>query len=131
MVFTASLVESEAVSLALNSIGVRAHHVEGAQKDDLRRAIIGDFAKGKCSVLTNQKLLTTGYDCPAVSNVFLTSKVNSPILFEQMVGRAARGTRTGGSRRSTIWQFDDHLAIHGLPQSYYRYKDYEWSLNQT
>jgi superfamily II DNA or RNA helicase len=92
-----------------------------------RYAIISAFERHKISVLVNQRLLATGYDCPAVTDVLLLTRIGSPILFEQIVGRAARGPRTGGSRVGTIWEFDDHLAMHGLPSSYYRYKDYDWS----
>lgn len=127
LVFTSSVIESEALTMTLRNSGITSHHVDGRQSDNSRRFKLSEFASGKVMVVTNQKLLTTGYDCPAVSNVFLTARVSSPILFEQMVGRGARGPRTGGSRRSTIWQFEDHLAIHGLPQSYYRYLDYEWN----
>jgi DNA repair protein RadD len=127
LVFTSSVVESEALTMVLKHSGITSHHVDGRQSDNSRRFKLHEFASGKAMVVTNQKLLTTGYDCPAVSNVFLTARVTSPILFEQMVGRAARGPRTGGSRRSNIWQFEDHLTIHGLPQSYYRYLDYEWN----
>ncbi len=35
-------------------------------------------------------LLTTGVDVPKISNLVFLRKVNSRILFEQMLGRAAR-----------------------------------------
>lgn len=127
LVFAQSVAESEALALVLTSAGISASHVDGQISEYSRRNRINRFASRKTSVLINQRLLSTGYDCPAVSDVVVIPRVSSAILFEQMVGRAARGPRTGGSGLSTIWQFDDHLAIHGLPQSYYRYKDYEWS----
>jgi DNA repair protein RadD len=130
LVFCKSVQDSVALSYALCDRGVQALHVEGTQSEALRRERIGLFAQSKCLVLTNQKLLATGYDCPAVDNVYLVAKVGSPILFEQMVGRAARGVRTGGSRRSTIWEFDDHLSLHGLPQSYYRYQEFGWRVEK-
>jgi DNA repair protein RadD len=130
LVFCKSVQDSVALSYALRDRGVQALHVEGNQSEALRRERIGLFAQAKCLVLTNQKLLATGYDCPAVDNVYLVAKVGSPILFEQMVGRAARGVRTGGSRRSTIWEFDDHLGLHGLPQSYYRYQEFGWRVEK-
>jgi DNA repair protein RadD len=78
-------------------------------------------------VLANQHLLAVGYDCPAVTDVVIQNKISSLILFEQIVGRAARGPLTGGSRVASVWEFEDHLALHGLPQSYYRYRDYDWT----
>lgn len=127
LVFAQSVAESEAIAIVLNGSGISASHVDGQLSEQVRRSRIARFASGKTTVLVNQRLLSTGYDCPAVSDIAVIPRVSSSILFEQMVGRAARGPRTGGSGLSTIWQFDDHLAIHGLPQSYYRYLDYEWN----
>ena len=126
LVFMGSVAEAIALSLVLQVSGVDAEYVEGGLDDSERDARLKRFERGETQVLLNQKLLTTGYDCPAVSDLVLGYRVNSPVLFEQMVGRAVRGPLTGGSPQSRVWQFDDHLKIHGLPQSYYRYRDYDW-----
>jgi DNA repair protein RadD len=126
LVFTASVAEAVVLAEAIRSRGRNALDVHSGLSDVERDRRISAFGSGKAQVMTNQRLLATGYDCPAVSDVVLTSKVGSPILFEQMVGRAARGPQTGGDPKATVWQFDDHLAVHGLPQSYYRYRDFEW-----
>ena len=78
------------------------------------------------AVAADALVLATGYDCPAIRHVILATQIRSPIMFEQIVGRASRGPLVGGHAKSTVWQFDDHLAAHGLPQSYYRYSDYDW-----
>lgn len=126
LVFTASVAGALAGESWLNQRGVSAAYVEGQLDEQERRRRLSLFETGTISVLINQKLLTTGYDCPAVTDVIIEPRVGSPILFEQMVGRAARGPAVGGAAVSTIWQFDDHLEIHGLPQSYYRYRDFQW-----
>ncbi len=127
LVFTASVAGAVVLGEALRSVGVRAEEVHAGMSRDRRRSLIEGFASGRIDVLTNQRLLSTGYDCPAISDVLILGKVGSPILFEQIVGRAARGPATGGSSVATVWDFDDHLALHGLPQSYYRYRDFDWS----
>jgi superfamily II DNA or RNA helicase len=127
LTFATSVPESMALAFLLNNRGVPSAHLDGETDESIRRAILEDFKKGKFKVLFNQKLLSTGYDCPAVSDVVIIPKIGSAILFEQMVGRAARGPRTGGTTKSRIWQFYDHLDLHGLPSSYYRYKDFGWS----
>ncbi len=127
LVFAGSVAGAVVAAEAVRSLGQQAGVVHAAMSDSERRRVIADFSSGKIRVLTNQKLLATGYDCPAISDLILVSRVGSPILFEQIVGRAARGPRTGGSRRSTVWEFDDHLSLHGLPQSYYRFRDFDWS----
>lgn len=127
LTFATSVPESMALAFLLNERGVPSAHLDGETDENIRRTILEDFKKGKFKVLFNQKLLSTGYDCPAVSDVVIIPRIGSAILFEQMVGRAARGPRTGGTAKARIWQFHDHLAIHGLPSSYYRYKDFGWT----
>ncbi len=127
LVFTKSVAEAVALSAALQEAGLPAAHVDGRLSEGERRRRIAAFQSGEIKLLLNQRLLATGYDCPAVSDLVLATEVRSPILFEQMVGRAARGPSTGGSSLARIWEFDDHLALHGLPSSYYRYRDYDWA----
>jgi superfamily II DNA or RNA helicase len=127
LVFAKSISDAKILTAALKAKGVFAEFVDGELADAERQARLSRFATGETQVIVNQKLLTTGYDCPAVSDVLIQHKISSSIMFEQMVGRAARGPMIGGAHESRIWQFDDHLAIHGLPSSYYRYKDFEWS----
>lgn len=126
LVFAKNLSEAEALTLVLNHQGVKAWFIEGRTPEDQRRKILHDFSNCSQGVLVNQKLLATGYDCPAVTDVVLGYKVGSPILFEQMVGRVARGPRTGGTRRAKVWEFDSHLEMHGEPQAYIRFKDEHW-----
>ena len=124
--FTRNVAESVALSFALRKNDISADYVDSRMRIEEREDKLERFAAGQISVLLNQRLLATGYDCPAVSDVVLGSRIGSPVLFEQMVGRAARGPLTGGSSVARIWDFDDHLSIHGLPQSYYRFRDFEW-----
>jgi DNA repair protein RadD len=127
LVFTGSVAAAIVLADALRSKGVPAAAVHSETPSEDRRQRILDFERGKTHVLTNQRVLATGYDCPAVTDVAILPRISSPILFEQIVGRAARGPRTGGWRTATVWDFDDHLKLHGRPQSYYRYRDFDWA----
>ncbi len=127
LVFSGSVAGAIVTASALRSCGVGSEAVYSELGTSERDSRISRFGSGEISVLVNQRLLATGYDCPAVSDVVIASKIGSPVLFEQIVGRGARGPKTGGGSRSTIWQFEDHLALHGLPQSYYRYRDFDWA----
>ena len=127
LVFTSSVAAAQALSLALTQKEVAANWVSGSMSLNERQSRIQSFATGMTQVLANQRLLATGYDCPAVTDVIIQTKISSTILFEQIVGRVARGPLTGGARTGTVWQFEDHLLLHGLPQSYYRYRDYDWT----
>ena len=127
LVFTKTVAEAVALATVLQEAGLPASYVDGRLSEYERRERLAAFRVGETRLLLNQKLLATGYDCPAVSDLILATEVRSPILFEQMVGRAARGPATGGSSLARIWEFDDHLGLHGLPSSYYRYRDYDWA----
>lgn len=126
LVFAATVPGAIVLAEALRRRGLRAEALHSETPSIRRKRVVSDFADGQIEVLVNHRLLATGYDCPAVSDVLILGPVGSPILFEQIVGRAARGPRTGGASIATVWDFDDHLKLHGLPNSYYRYRDYDW-----
>ena len=126
LVFAASVDHAMLLAAGLRCDGIRAASVSSRDSIDYRRSTLSEFEHGQLSVLANKTLLATGYDCPSVRHVILATTIQSPILFEQIVGRASRGPLVGGSAKSTVWQFEDHLATHGMPQSYYRYSDYDW-----
>lgn len=126
LVFAASVAGAYLLQDVLLGAGVSAMAIDSGLSQSKRLAAIASFGRRDVTVLINQRVLATGYDCPAVTDVFLLTEIGSPILFEQIVGRGARGPLTGGASIATIWEFDDHLKLHGLPSSYYRYRDYSW-----
>jgi DNA repair protein RadD len=126
LVFAPDVGSAVVLAEALSASGFRAHAVHSDLSPDSRRRFIQEFADGSATLLTNHRILATGYDCPAVSDLVFLSEVGSAIQFEQMVGRACRGIKTGGAATATIWEFDDHRRLHGLPESYYRYRDFNW-----
>lgn len=126
LVFAESVDQAGLLAAALRCEGIQAASVSARHAQEIRRDRLWAFEHGELAVMVNKQLLATGYDCPAVRHVILATSIGSPILFEQIVGRASRGPLVGGHARSTVWQFEDHLAAHGLPQSYYRYSDYDW-----
>ena len=126
LIFAPSVDAAIALSAVFKATGIKSEAIHSRLEMHDRRQYINDFATRNLDVLTNERILATGYDCPAVSDVIFGAEVGSPIHFEQMVGRACRGSKTGGSARSTVWQFEDHLQLHGLPQSYRRYEDFRW-----
>ncbi|MDE2824463.1 MAG: helicase-related protein, partial [Chloroflexota bacterium] len=48
-------------------------------------------------VLVNFGVLTTGFDAPRASAVVIARPTQSLVLYSQMVGRAIRGPRAGGT----------------------------------
>jgi superfamily II DNA or RNA helicase len=105
----------------LRNRGVRADvvysHVDadpgGAEARNRRTAgenaqVLQRFREGLLDVLINVRMLTEGTDVPDVQSVFLTRQTTSQILLTQMVGRALRGPRFGGTDRAYIVSFIDN-----------------------
>jgi len=59
-------------------------------------------------VLVNVNILTEGTDLPSVQTVFLARPTTSTILMTQMIGRALRGEKAGGTATAYIVSFVDH-----------------------
>lgn len=68
---------------------------------------IEQFRNGELEVLINVNILTEGVDLPDVQTVFLARPTISPVLMTQMIGRALRGEKAGGSKKAYIVSFID------------------------
>lgn len=75
---------------------------------DENAKVIEKFRRGELDVLINVRMLTEGTDVPTVETVFLTRQTTSNILLTQMVGRALRGPRFGGTADAHIVSFIDN-----------------------
>jgi superfamily II DNA or RNA helicase len=75
-------------------------------QDDNKR-ILTEFKDGKLDVLINVRMLTEGADVPNVQTVFITRQTTSSILMTQMIGRALRGEKVGGSSEANVVLFFD------------------------
>lgn len=65
------------------------------------------YRQGKLQVLISVNILTEGADLPMTKTVFLTRPTVSSVLMTQMVGRALRGKRAGGTSEAYIVTFMD------------------------
>ena len=79
---------------------------------DENSKVLADFKADKLEVLINVKMLTEGTDVPKVSTVFITRQTTSQILATQMVGRALRGPKFGGTAIAYIVSFTDNWQHH-------------------
>ena len=70
------------------------------------------FKNNELDVLINVQMLTEGTDVPDAQTVFLTRQTTSHILLKQMVGRALRGPRFGGTEDAYIVAFIDDWRQH-------------------
>jgi ATP-dependent helicase IRC3 len=78
------------------------------RKRDENAVVLQKFRDGKLDVLLNVRMLTEGTDVPDVKAVFLTRATTSQILLTQMVGRALRGPKFGGTEEAFIVSFIDN-----------------------
>ena len=65
------------------------------------------YRNGDIQVLINVNILTEGVDLPKTQTVFLTRPTVSTVLMTQMIGRALRGERAGGTKNAYIVSFID------------------------
>ena len=69
---------------------------------------IKKFRNGELEVLINVEMLTEGTDLPNLQTVFLTRPTASTILMTQMIGRALRGQKAGGTEKAYVVSFIDN-----------------------
>ncbi len=126
IIFAERWYQCEAIATFLREKhGVRADSVYskvdgGASTSDTRNTRTADhnhvtlekFKRGDLDVLLNVRMLTEGTDVPDVQTVFITRQTTSAILLTQMVGRALRGPKAGGTENAYIVSFEDNWKLN-------------------
>lgn len=120
IIFTDRWFQCEAIVEALAKEGIKAGamyshvdaHVTGVEarrrRDrDENAKVLQRFRDNQLDVLVNVRMLTEGTDLPDAQTVFLTRQTTSQILLTQMVGRALRGPKFGGTPDAYIVSFVD------------------------
>ena len=93
----------------LNEMGIKAVHVSGTDREEIKA-----FTEGDARVICNAQLLTTGWDCPAVDCILVLRPTKSLALFSQCIGR---GTRVSPGKENLLildplFLSDDHKLIN-------------------
>lgn len=108
LVFATSLAHAQALAELFRANGVAADHV-GSDRASVENDVAMEAFRNKTvQVLVNVQKITEGVDLPGVETVFLARPTTSEILFTQMVGRALRGPRAGGTEKAWLVSFSDH-----------------------
>lgn len=107
-------------AISLNSLfkerGVKSDYVVSSLRDagtginrskEKNDQVIDVYREKKLEVLINVMILTEGTDLPQTKTVFLTRPTISTVLMTQMVGRALRGEKAGGTKEAYIVSFID------------------------
>ncbi len=119
IIFTDRWFQCEAIVEALGKRGVKAgavySHVDTTLSYEKREKrdrdenakVLQRFRDNELDVLVNVKMLTEGTDLPDAQTVFITRQTTSQILMTQMIGRALRGPKFGGTAEAHIVLFMD------------------------
>ena len=107
--YAVNKVHAETLVSLFRAADVNAEAVHEGHSRDENRAAIAAFRDGNVQVLVNVQMLTEGIDAPEADSVLLARPTFSLSLYSQMVGRALRGPKMGGTEYAHIVDFQDHL----------------------
>ena len=104
LVFAASVAQAQLLTAILVARGVRSDVVTGTTPARVRDRAIRTFKSENevPMVLVNFGVLTTGFDAPEASAAVIARPTKSLVLYSQMVGRAIRGPKAGGTEACDI-----------------------------
>lgn len=121
IVFAVNVVHAIQLSALFNKSKVKADFVVSDIKDSVTGVTISRkendrkleaYRQGRLQVLINVNILTEGVDLPQTKTVFLARPTVSSILMTQMIGRALRGVKAGGTASAYIVSFVDNWNDH-------------------
>ena len=96
---------------ALRSRGITAETVAGETPAPERARILADFKAGRVRAVTNNSVLTTGFNHPAVDLLAMMRPTLSTALYVQMVGRGLRNAP--GKDNCLVLDFARNIGEHG------------------
>ena len=104
LVFAATVDHARVLTAILTARDVRSYAVTGATPIRVRQQAIRAFKSDdeEPIVLVNFGVLTTGFDAPQASAVVIARPTQSLVLYSQIVGRAIRGPKAGGTETCEI-----------------------------
>jgi superfamily II DNA or RNA helicase len=88
--FCVSVAHAEFMAEAFNSAGINAACITGATNSEVRRHAPGRLSRGELSVVTTCDLYNEGVDIPEVDTLLLLRPTQSPVVFQQQIGRGLR-----------------------------------------
>ena len=104
LVFAATVEHAQILAAVLVARDVRSNVVTGLTPGRAREHAIRTFRSDDevPMILVNFGVLTTGFDAPKASAVVIARPTRSLVLFSQMVGRAIRGPKAGGTEACEV-----------------------------
>lgn len=111
LVFSSGVEHARHIRDALRDRGVTAEMVNGETPRSERDRIIRAFKAGLIRCLTNDTILTTGFDHPSLDLLAVMRPTRSAGLWVQMVGRGTRVAQ--GKENCLILDFGGNTSRHG------------------
>jgi len=129
--FSVDQTQAKLVFVALQKLDVSSVYIDESTDKKFRKQVIAKFRDtDEINVICNFNIFATGFDVPDLDVVFIARPINSPVLFNQMVGRGTRGTRMGAKKSSfSLVQVIDKIISPYAdfdPYEQYRYWDEYW-----
>ncbi len=90
LVFCVSVAHAEFMTQKFNQAGFPALCVVGSTDSDVRRQAPERLARGELCALVTCDLYNEGVDLPSVDTLLLLRPTQSPVLFQQQIGRGLR-----------------------------------------
>jgi superfamily II DNA or RNA helicase len=90
LVFCVSIAHAEFMTRKFNEAGLPALCVFGKTDDDVRRRAPEMLARGELCALVTCDLYNEGVDIPSADTLLLLRPTQSPVLFQQQIGRGLR-----------------------------------------
>ena len=120
IIFTVSIAHAIALAALFKKENIKADYIVSTVRNMGTGATISSrenekkldlYRNGKLQVLINVEILTEGIDLPQTQTVFLARPTVSTTLLTQMIGRALRGTKAGGTDIAYAVSFIDNWEI--------------------
>jgi DNA repair protein RadD len=105
LIFASGVEHAEHIAEALSSFGIPCAAVHSKLGDKERDARIAAFKRGELRALSNNNVLTTGFDHPPVDLIGMLRPTMSPGLWVQMLGRGTRPSPSTGKRNCLVLDF--------------------------
>lgn len=106
--------------------GAKVGAVDCYMNTPARRSLVEQFRSGRLDALFNFGVLTTGFDSPTIGAIVIARPTTSIVLYSQMVGRALRGPKVGGTRDCRIVDIKDNFRSFGDLDTVYKYFEDYW-----
>ncbi len=90
LIFTTGIEHTEHTCQMANDMGISCASIHSKLNKNEREARINAFRRGEIIALSNNNILTTGFDDPSIDFILNLRPTESPVLWVQMMGRGTR-----------------------------------------